>query len=88
MFDTRELAWLKSLEEYTMRKAAAIKILALDKPITALIVKELKTHVHYNKIKDDGDVPSTKKDILERYKAIFFRADQILETYLSSFGHQ
>ena len=39
VFDTRELARLKALEEYTMRKAAALKILALNKPITALSVK-------------------------------------------------
>ena len=37
--DTRELARLKALEEYTMRKAAALGILALNNPITALSVK-------------------------------------------------
>ena len=71
-----------------MRKAAALKILALDKSITALSVKELKALVHYKKRKDDGAVPSAKKDLLERYEAICFRADQTLETYLSSLGHQ
>ena len=39
VFDTRELALLKALEEYTMRKAAALKTLALTKLITALSVK-------------------------------------------------
>ena len=51
MFDTRELALLKSLEEYTMRKAAALEILTTNKPITALSVKELKALVHYKKNK-------------------------------------
>ena len=88
VFDTRELAWLKAVDEYTMRKAAALKIIALNKPIAALGVKELKSLVHYKKRKDDGAVPSTKKDILERYEAIYCRADQTLETYLSSVGHQ
>ena len=32
-----------------MRKAAALKILALKKPIAALGVKELKALVHYKK---------------------------------------
>ena len=88
VFDTRELARLKALEEYTMRKAAALKILVLNDPITALSVEELKALVHYSKIKYDGAVSSAKKDILERCEAICFRADQTLETYLSSFGHQ
>ena len=88
VFDTRELARLKEVEEYTMRKAAALKILALNKPIAALGVKELNSLVNYNKIKDDGAVPSTKKDILERYEAICCCADQKIEKYLSSFGHQ
>ena len=46
MFDTRELSWLKAVNEYTMRKVAALKIIALDKRITALGVKELKAFVH------------------------------------------
>ena len=71
-----------------MRKAAALGILALNNPITALSVKEFKYLMHYKKIKFDGAVPSAKKDILERYEAICFRADQTLDTYLSSFGHQ
>ena len=58
---------MKVLKEYTMRKAAALEILALNKPITALSVKKLKSLVNYKKIKDDGAVPSAKKDILERY---------------------
>ena len=82
VFDTRELMRLKSLKEYTMRKAADLKILALNKPITALSVKELKALVHYNKIKYDGAVPSAKKGLLKRYEAICFRVDQTLETYL------
>ena len=32
--DTRELARLKAVKEYTMRKATALKIIALKKPIT------------------------------------------------------
>ena len=71
-----------------MRKATALEILALNKPITALSVKELKALVHYKKIKNDGTVPSAKKDILERYEAICSSADQTLETYLSRIGHQ
>ena len=71
-----------------MRKAADFEIIALNKPITALRVKELKALVHYKKRKYDGAVPSAKKDILERCEAICFRADQTLEMYLSSFGHQ
>ena len=39
VFDTRELARLKALKEYTMQKAEALEILALNKPITALSVK-------------------------------------------------
>ena len=39
VFDIRELARLKALEEYTMRKTVAIEILALNKPITALSAK-------------------------------------------------
>ena len=39
VFDVRELVQLKALKEYTMRKAADLKILALNKPITALSVK-------------------------------------------------
>ena len=88
MFDTRELARLKALEEYTMRKAAALKILALNKPITDISMEAFKALVHYKKRKYDGAVPSAKKDILERCEAICFRADQTLETYLSSLGHQ
>ena len=88
MFDTRELARLKALEEYTIRKAAALDFFSLDKPITDISVKELKALVHYKKRKDDGAVPSAKKDILETYEAICFRSDQTLETYLSSLGHQ
>ena len=70
VFGTRELAWLKAVGEYTMWKAAALDILALNNPFAALGMKELKAHVHYKKIKDHGAVPGTKKDILERYKAI------------------
>ena len=62
--DTRELAVLKAVKEYTMRKATALKILALKNPIAALGVKELKALVHYKKIKCDGAVPSAKLDIL------------------------
>ena len=47
---------MKAVEEYTMRKAAALKILALKKPISDLGVKELKALVHYKKIKCDGAV--------------------------------
>ena len=39
LFDTRELARLKSVKEYTMRNFAALEILALNKPIAALGVK-------------------------------------------------
>ena len=88
VFDTRELARLKALEEYTMWKATALKNLALNKPITALSMKELKALVHYKKRKDEGAVPSANKDILERCEAICFRADQTPEAYLSIFGHQ
>ena len=88
MFDTRELARLKAVKEYTMQKAVTLKILALKKPITDLSVKELMALEHYKKIKYNGAVPSAKKDLLERYEAICFRADQTLETYLSSLGHQ
>ena len=58
------LARLKALEEYTMRKAAALKILALKKPIAALGVKELKALVHYKKRKCDGAVPTSNKDLV------------------------
>ena len=88
VFDAKELARLKPVEEYTMRKAAALKILSPNKPISALGVKESKVIVHYKKRKDDEVVPSTKKYILERYEAIYCRANQTLETYLSSVGHQ
>ena len=88
VFDTRELARLKALEEYTMRKSAALEILALNKPITALRVKELKAPVHYKKRKDDGAVPSAKEDLLESYEAICFLAYQTLQTYISSLRHQ
>ena len=88
VFDTRALAQLKAVEEYTIRKATALEITALNKLIADLGVKVLKALVHYNKIKYCGDVPSTKKYILERYEAICCRADQTLETYLSSCGHQ
>ena len=46
VFDTRELARLKAIEEYTMRKAAAPEILALNKTINALSVKQLKAPMH------------------------------------------
>ena len=88
VFDKKELVRLKALEEYTMRKAAALEIIALNKPITALNVKQLKALVHCKKRKDDGAVPSAKKDILESYEAICFRSDQTCETYISSLGHQ
>ena len=42
--------------------------------------------MYYKKRKDDGAVPSAKKDLLERHDAICFRKDQTLETYLTSFG--
>ena len=71
-----------------MRKAAALKIIALKKPISALGVKELKALVHYKKRKCDGAVPTSKKDLVGRYEDICYRADQTLETYLSSIGHQ
>ena len=45
--DTRELARLKAVKEYTMRKDTALKIIALKKPIAALGVKELKALVKY-----------------------------------------
>ena len=67
VYDTRKLARLESVEEYTMRKAAAIKILALKKPIADLGVKELKALVHYKKRKCDGAVPTSKKDLVGRY---------------------
>ena len=88
VYDTRELARLKASEEYTMQKATALKILALKKRIAAIGVKELKALVHYKKIKCDGAVPTSKKDLVGRYDAIYCRADQTLETYLSSIGHQ
>ena len=71
-----------------MQKAVALKILALNKPITDLSVKEWKALVHYKKIKDERAVPSANKDFLDMYGAIFCREDQTLDTYLSSFGHQ
>ena len=39
VFDTRELARLKSFELYTMQKASFLEILILNKPIPALGVK-------------------------------------------------
>ena len=71
-----------------MRKATALKILALKNPIAALGVKELKALVQYKKIKCDGAVPTSKKDLVGRYEDICCRADQTLERYLSSIGHQ
>ena len=71
-----------------MWKATALTILALKKPIAALGVKELKALVHYKKRKWDGAVPTSKKDLVGRYEAICCRADQTLNTYLSSIGHQ
>ena len=71
-----------------MRKAAALKILSLKKPIADIGVKELKALVHYTKIKCDGAVPTSKKDLVGRYEDICCRADQTLNTYLSSIGHQ
>ena len=47
-----------------MLKAAALEIIALNKPIADLGVNELKALVHYKKKKYDGAVPITKKDIL------------------------
>ena len=88
MYDTRELALLKAIKEYTMRKAAALKIIALKRLIAALGVKELKALVHYKKRKFDGAVPTSKKDIVVRYESICCRVDQTLYTYLSSIGHQ
>ena len=60
VFGTRELARLKALEKYTMRKAAALEILVLNNPINDLSVKELKALMHYKKRKDDGAVPNKK----------------------------
>ena len=71
-----------------MWKATALKILAMKKPIAALGVKELKAIVHYKKRKCDGSVPTSKKDLVGRYEDICCRADQTLETYLSSIGYQ
>ena len=56
-----------------MRKASALKILALKKPIAALGVKELKALVHYKKRKCDGSVPTSNKYIVGRYEAICCR---------------
>ena len=39
VYDKRELARLKAVKEYTMRKDTALKILALKNPIAALGVK-------------------------------------------------
>ena len=80
--DTRELARLKAVEEYTMRKATALKIIALKKPIADLGVKELKALMHNKKRKCDGAVPTSKKYLVGRYEAIFCHADQTLNTYL------
>ena len=88
MFDTRELSRLKEVEDYTMRKAAAFEIIALNKPIADLDVNKLKAIVNYNKRENYGAVPITKKYLLERYDATCCRADQTLETYLSSVGRQ
>ena len=71
-----------------MRKAVSLRILALKKPISALGVKELKALVHYKKRKCDGAVPTSKNDLVGRYETICCRADQILNTYLSSIRHQ
>ena len=49
VFDTRELVRLKAHEEYTIRNAAALKIISLNNQISALSAKELKALVHYNK---------------------------------------
>ena len=46
VFNTRELARLKAVEEYTTRKAATLEIIALNNPIAALGMKELKALVH------------------------------------------
>ena len=88
VYDTRELARMKAFKKYTMRKAAELKIIALKKPFAALGVKELKALVHYKKRKCDGAVQTSKKDLVRRYEAICCRADQTLNTYLSSIGHQ
>ena len=58
---------MKAVEEFTMRKAAALKIIALKNPIAALGMKELKALVHYKKRKCDGVVPTSKKDRVGRY---------------------
>ena len=71
-----------------MRKDTALKILALKKPIAALGVKELKALVQYKNRKCDGAVPTSKKDLVGRYEDICYRADQTVETYLSSIGHK
>ena len=84
--DTRELLRLKAVKEYTMRKDTAFNFFALKKPIAALGVKELKALVQYKKRKCDGAVPTSKKDLVGRYEEICYRADQTLETYLSSIG--
>ena len=39
VFDTRELSRFKAVLEYTMRKAAALEIISMNKPITSLGVK-------------------------------------------------
>ena len=79
---------MKAVKKYTMRKDTAIKILALKKLIAAIGMKELKALVKYKKRKCDGAVPTSKKDLVGRYKDIYYHADQTLETYLSSIGHQ
>ena len=88
VYDTRDLARLKAVEKYTMRKATALKILAMKKPIAALGVKELKAFVNYKKRKCDGAEPTSKKDIVRRHEAICCRVYQTLNTYLSSIVHQ
>ena len=86
--DTRELLRLKAVKEYTMRKDTSLKILALKNLIDALGTKELKALVQYKKRKCYGAVPTSKKDLVGRYEDICYLADQTLETYLSSIGHQ
>ena len=70
VYDTRELAQLKAVEEYTMWNVAALKILALKNPISDLGMEELKALVHYKKIKCDVAVPTLKKGLVGRYEAI------------------
>ena len=77
----------KATAEFAKRMAAATAVIVLNKPVKTLKILELKAVVHFKKRKGDKAIPSTKPELLIRYKYMIHHSNQTIADYLVDSGH-